>query len=58
MDQKWSGHFSRLEVFLLSKSLEKSSPEPTFQIMKMPVKTPPTSAVNVTEPFIAPKLAD
>ena len=46
MDQKWSEPFSRLEAFLLSKSLEKS--EPTFQAVKMPVKTPPASADKVT----------
>ena len=54
MDQKWSERFSRLEEFLLLKSLEKPSSEQTLQI----VKTPPVSAVKVTEPFIAPKPAD
>ena len=58
MDQKWSERFSRLEALLLSKSLEKPSLEPTFQTVKMPVKTPPASAIKVTEPFLAPKPAD
>ena len=54
MDHKWSERFSRLEAFLLSKSLEKPSPELTFQTVKMPVRTQPASAVKVTEPFLAP----
>ena len=58
MNQKWSKHFSRLEAFLLSKSLEKPSPEPTFQIVKMSVNTPLASAVMVSEPFLAPMPAD
>ena len=58
MDQKSSKHFSRLEAFLLSKSLEKPSPEPTFKTVKIPVKTPPASAVKVTEPFVAPQPAN
>ena len=35
MDQKWSKRFSRLKVFLLSMSLKKPSPKPTFQTAKM-----------------------
>ena len=53
LNQKWSEHFSRLEVFLISKSLEKPSQEPTFQTVKMPVKRPPASAVKSTKPFLA-----
>ena len=52
MDQKWSKHFSCLEAFLLSKSLGKS--ELTFQTVNIPAKTPPASAVKVTEPFVTP----
>ena len=58
MDQKWAECFSRLEAFLLSKSLEKPSPEPTFQTVKMPVRTPPASTVRVSKPFLAPQPAD
>ena len=56
MGQKWSEYFSRLEAFLLPKSLEKS--ELTFQTVKRPAKTTPASVLKVTEPYIAPKPAD
>ena len=56
MDQKWSEHFSRPEALFLSKSMEKS--DPTFHTLKMPAKSPPAGAVNVSEPFIPPKPAD
>ena len=53
MDFKWSERFSRLEAMLLSKSL--SQPAPTFQPVKVtPVKPPPVSALDNTEPFFAP----
>ena len=59
LNHKWSERFSRLEVFLISKSLEKPGKEPTFQTVKMLAKTPPASAVKSTEPFLAPtQLAD
>ena len=48
MDQKWSERFSRLEAFLLSKSLESPSPELTFKMVKMPVRIRPASAVKVS----------
>ena len=56
MDLKWSEHFSRLEAFFLSKSLEGS--QPTFQTVKMPAKVPPASAVKVSEPFLPPQSVD
>ena len=37
-------------------SMEKS--DPTFQILKMPAKSPPASAVKVSEPFIPSKPVD
>ena len=52
IDRKWSERFNRLEAFLLSKSLEKPSPEPTFQTVKMSVRTPPASAVKIFEHFL------
>ena len=58
MDQKWPECFSRLEVFFLSKSLESPSPEPTFKTVKMPVRTPPASAVKISKPFLAPQSAN
>ena len=58
MDQKRFERFSKLETFILSKSLDKPILEPTFQTVKMQVKTPPATTVKVTEPFVAPKPAE
>ena len=51
LDQKWSEHFSRLEVMLLSKSFNQ--PEPMFQpVIISPAKPPPVSAVDNTQSLL------
>ena len=57
LDQKWSERFSRLEAMLLFKSFIQ--PEPVFQpVVVSPAKPPPASAVDNTQPFFEPQLAD
>ena len=51
LDQKWFECFSRLEAFLISKSLEKPSQELTFQTVKMPAKTSPASELKFYKTF-------
>ena len=41
----------------MAKLLEKSSPQPTFQTVKMPAKAPLASAVKSSELFLEPTQA-
>ena len=49
LDQKWSERFNRLEVLLLSKSLQ-----PTFSSEVRVTPSPPTTVARDTEPFFQP----